>query len=69
MANASFEQETAVNIAVSCRLVSNPDDVMTLNVDDKADSELSGARLRMSFPYLAGCSCSSAPTACCSCSG
>ena len=33
------KQETAVNIAVSCRLVSNPDDVMMLNVDEKATSE------------------------------
>lgn len=34
-----LEQETAVNIAVSCRLVTNPDDVMVLNVDDKAESK------------------------------
>lgn len=37
------KQETAVNIAVSCRLVSNPDDVMMLNVDEKsktADAEV-----------------------------
>ena len=33
------KQETAVNIAVSCRLVSNPDDVMMLNVDEKAEGE------------------------------
>jgi phospholipid-transporting ATPase len=33
------KQETAVNIAVSCALVSSPDDVMMLNVDEKAESE------------------------------
>ena len=33
-------QETAINIAVSCALVKNPDDVMVLNVDDKSQSEL-----------------------------
>lgn len=33
------KQETAINIAVSCRLVGNPDDVMMLNVDEKAESE------------------------------
>ena len=32
-------QETAINIAVSCALVKNPDDVMVLNVDDKSESE------------------------------
>ena len=31
-------QETAINIAVSCALVQNPDDVMVLNVDDKSKS-------------------------------
>ena len=31
------KQETAVNIAVSCQLVGNPDDVMMLNVDEKAE--------------------------------
>lgn len=30
------KQETAVNIAVSCRLVHNPEDVMMLNVDEKS---------------------------------
>lgn len=40
----SLEQETAVNIAVSCRLVANPDDVMMLNVDDKAESERARGR-------------------------
>ena len=29
------KQETAVNIAVSCSLVSSPDSVMMLNVDEK----------------------------------
>ena len=33
------KQETAVNIAVSCSLVSAPDDVMMLNVDEKSESE------------------------------
>lgn len=33
------KQETAVNIAVSCDLVRNVDDVMMLNVDEKAEGE------------------------------
>lgn len=32
------KQETAVNIAVSCRLVHNPDSVMMLNVDEKSNT-------------------------------
>ena len=36
------KQETAVNIAVSCSLVSAPDDVMMLNVDEKSESECRG---------------------------
>lgn len=36
------KQETAVNIAVSCSLVRNPDDVLMLNVDEKAESEWDG---------------------------
>ena len=31
------KQETAVNIAVSCDLVQNPDDVMMVNVDEKSE--------------------------------
>jgi phospholipid-translocating P-type ATPase (flippase) len=32
------KQETAINIAVSCALVKNPDEVMVLNVDDKSET-------------------------------
>lgn len=32
------KQETAVNIAVSCALVRNPDDVLMLNMDEKLES-------------------------------
>lgn len=41
------KQETAVNIAVSCRLVANPDDVMMLNVDDKAETAAADAHAKL----------------------
>jgi phospholipid-transporting ATPase len=33
------KMETAVNIAVSCRLVADPDSIMLLVVDEKQDGE------------------------------
>lgn len=47
-------QETAINIAVSCALVKNPDEVMVLNVDDKSECEWQRPCL---FWWLLGCWC------------
>ena len=38
------KQETAVNIAVSCRLISDPQGVLMLNVNEKGESECASQR-------------------------